>query len=217
VKHIFSSGKADGADATLVQPSNWNDVHIFGGRSLSANTNISLSDDLILATGGAGGITLTLPTPVGNTWHTFTFQRVDSAAGGVTVTGTGLTYVLTRLNEVIVVFSDGTNWQLLNYSTAGATGTALLNFGTFPGSSDASVAITGQSEIVASSIVQAWIYPAATADHTADEHIVEEFVVSAGNIVAGTGFTIYGVSQIPPSPNDLPLIYGQWSVAWRWS
>lgn len=28
VKHVFASAKSDGADATLVRPSNWNDYHV---------------------------------------------------------------------------------------------------------------------------------------------------------------------------------------------
>jgi hypothetical protein len=28
VKHLFTSGVADGADATLVQPGDWNDFHV---------------------------------------------------------------------------------------------------------------------------------------------------------------------------------------------
>lgn len=73
-----------------------------------------------------------------------------------------------------------------------ATGTATLDFGAFPGKSDASVAVTGQAGIVAGSLVEAWIRPVATADHTADEHMAETLKVFAANIVAGTGFTIYG-------------------------
>jgi hypothetical protein len=69
-------------------------------------------------------------------------------------------------------------------------GTATVDFGAFPGSSDATVAVTGQASIVAGSIVQAWIRPVATADHSADEHMLETIKVHASNIVAGTGFTI---------------------------
>ena len=69
-------------------------------------------------------------------------------------------------------------------------GTATVNFGAFPGSSDASVAVTGQAGIVAGSVVQAWIRPVATADHSADEHMLETIKVHAHTIVAGTGFTI---------------------------
>ena len=53
----------------------------------------------------------------------------------------------------------------------GYTGTALLDFGAFPGASDAALAVTGQSAIAANSIVQCWIAPVATGDHSADEHL----------------------------------------------
>ncbi len=64
----------------------------------------------------------------------------------------------------------------------GASGTAALDFGAFPGKSDASVAVTGQAGIVSGSLVEAWIRPEATADHTADEHMLETLKVFAGNI-----------------------------------
>ncbi|MCX6951345.1 MAG: hypothetical protein NTV51_04055 [Verrucomicrobia bacterium] len=73
----------------------------------------------------------------------------------------------------------------------GATGTTTVNFGAFPGSSDTSVAVTGQATILSGSLVEAWIFPTATADHTADEHWVEGIRVMAGNVSAGVGFTIY--------------------------
>lgn len=127
-----------------------------------------------------------------------------------------------------------------------ATGTGTLDFGAFPGASDTALAITGQTGILTGSLVEAWIRPAATADHTADEHVVETLKVLAGNIVAGTGFTIYGVNtnQITeplapleqldgPSSSAGPAgvaderqrswvggmgtrLYGTWSVAWTW-
>jgi hypothetical protein len=75
-----------------------------------------------------------------------------------------------------------------------ATGTASLDFGAFPGSSHTSVTITGQAAITSGSLVEAWIFPATTADHSPDEHVIESLKVMAGNVVAGTGFTIYGVN-----------------------
>lgn len=124
----------------------------------------------------------------------------------------------------------------------GATGTALLDFGAFPGASDASIAITGQAGILSNSFVEAWLLPADTADHTADEHLVETLRVVAGSIVAGTGFTIYGgnTSQLnealqfpgvdrfralgtaaqgglaPSVGGQGTRIYGKWNVAWVW-
>lgn len=91
-----------------------------------------------------------------------------------------------------------------------AVGTATLDFGAFPGATDASIAVTGQSSILSGSSVEAYISPAATADHTADEHWVEALKVVAGNIVAGTGFTIYGRSE------DNTRLYGDYNIGWVW-
>ncbi len=125
----------------------------------------------------------------------------------------------------------------------GAQGTAVLDFGAFPGKSDTSVAVTGQAAIVSGSLVEAWLRPVATADHTADEHMLETLKIFAANIVAGTGFTIYGFNTSELSERPLEqmsrhqtasvrdrlggigaenekrgtLIYGQWTVAWVWN
>jgi hypothetical protein len=95
----------------------------------------------------------------------------------------------------------------------GAQGTAEVDFGAFPGKSDASVVVTGQTGIVAGSLVEAWIRPADTADHLHDEHLVESIRVVAGSIVAGTGFTIYAfnTSQLDEPAADEQLL-GRTSV-----
>jgi len=121
-------------------------------------------------------------------------------------------------------------------------GTTLLNFGAFPGVSDAVVTVIGQTSILAASLVESWIFPASTADHSADEHMLETIKVFAGNIVAGTGFTIYGfnTSQIN-EPLEFPgvarfwptalvrghmgnsrggqgtRLYGAWNCGWAWN
>jgi hypothetical protein len=122
-----------------------------------------------------------------------------------------------------------------------ASGTAILDFGSFPGKSDTSVAVTGQTAIVAGSLVEAWIRPEATADHSADEHMLETIKVFAHSIVPGTGFTISGFNTSQLSEGLEPggegkagsstvgaqggdgapriggrgtRIYGQWTVAW---
>ena len=126
---------------------------------------------------------------------------------------------------------------------SGAAGTTTIDFGAFPGGSDATATVTGQAGILAGSVVQAWLVAQPTADHTADEHRVETISVTCGNIVAGTGFTIYAqnTSQInEPLTMSSPArfrtaaatvygyqerstggrgtrIYGTWTVHWRWS
>ena len=90
-----------------------------------------------------------------------------------------------------------------------ATGIATLNFGAFPGATDASVAVTGQGAIAAASHVEAWVRPEDTADHLTDEHMVDPPRVTVKSIVAGTGFTIYGFAN-----NNRH--YGAWNIAWAW-
>lgn len=128
----------------------------------------------------------------------------------------------------------------------GAQGTTTIDFGAFPGASDASVAVTGQGSILSGSLVEAWLYPVDTSDHLADEHMLETIKVVAGNVVAGVGFTIYAfnTSQInEPLEETTPIgkrsvsklatsiyqyakpyvggqgtrIYGTWTVAWVWN
>ena len=95
-----------------------------------------------------------------------------------------------------------------------ATGTATIDFGAFPGKADTSLAITGQGSIASGSLVEAWLRPADTADHTADEHMVEAIHVFAADIVAGTGFTIHGRST--SGFGQSTRLYGTFSVAWAW-
>lgn len=110
----------------------------------------------------------------------------------------------------------------------GAQGSTTINFGSFPGATDASVAVTGQTGITGGSAVEAWISLTATSNHSADEHWVDPPEIYAGNIVAGTGFTIYAVvkkrCEIGPTSDstrirniDAPMQYGQWTVNWVWN
>ena len=124
----------------------------------------------------------------------------------------------------------------------GAQGTTTIDFGAFPGGSDASVFVSAPT-IAGGSLVEAWLYPSATADHTVDEHIVESIKVFAGNVVASSGFTIYavntsqlneplskaGVSRFRSAATTVygyggetsggigTRIYGTWSVGWVWN
>jgi hypothetical protein len=114
--------------------------------------------------------------------------------------------------------ADRISWQFARTGDKGAdgtgavaVGTVTLDFGAFPGSTDASVAVTGQAGIIPGSLAQARIWPVATADHSVGEHLVDAPIVTAGAIVAGTGFTITGTAR------DGNPVYGAWTVAWAWS
>lgn len=98
----------------------------------------------------------------------------------------------------------------------GAQGQTTINFGAFPGSNDASTVITGQAGILSTSLVEAWIQPVATADHSVAEHYIDPPRVVAGEIVAGTGFTIRGFGSGVQS-GEMPTCYGLWTVDWVWN
>lgn len=118
-------------------------------------------------------------------------------------------------------------------------GTVALDFGAFPGTSDTSIVVTGQALIGAASRVEAWLRLADSADHSADEHLVETIRVAAGAIVPAVGFTVYGVNtsqlyepltrpgagpSVPPRSTEVMAsiggigtrLYGQWLVDWVW-
>lgn len=93
-----------------------------------------------------------------------------------------------------------------------ATGIATIDFGTHPGSNEASVAVTGEATITATSKVEAWIMADdTTSDHTANDHkYFAAFVaLTCGTPSAGVGFTIYARS--------LEKLVGTFKVRWVWA
>ena len=93
-----------------------------------------------------------------------------------------------------------------------ATGTATIDFGVAPGSNEASIAVTGQTEITALGKCEAWVMGDDTStDHTASDH--KYFPVFAsltcGTPSAGVGFTIYARST--------QKLTGNWTVRFVWA
>lgn len=155
-------------------------------------------------------------------------STINFTGAGVTATDSG--------GKTVVTIPGGAG--------SGASGVTEVDFGAFPGNSDSSVAVTGQASIVAGSVVNAWIVATATSDHSADEHFIETIRVTAGNIIAGTGFTIYafntsqanepllvnrsgrisiaGAATTPSSLQGIQIggkgtrLYGKWTVHWEW-
>lgn len=85
-----------------------------------------------------------------------------------------------------------------------AQGTTSINFG--GKATDASVAVSAPS-ITGTQLVEAWVFPAATATNTVDNHIFDPITVIAGNVQAGVGFTIYARA-------DEGFAHGTFNVAW---
>lgn len=95
---------------------------------------------------------------------------------------------------------------------ANGQGTAIIDFGSYPGSNEASVAVTGQATIGASSKAEAYIMGDDTSsNHTASDHrYLGLFVaLTCGTPSSGTGFTIYARSY--------EKMQGQFTVRWVWT
>jgi hypothetical protein len=91
-------------------------------------------------------------------------------------------------------------------------GTASINFGAFPGSNEASVAVTGQTSISATSKVEAFVMGDDTStDHTEQDHrYLTMFAgLTCGTPVAATGFTIYARST--------QKLQGTFTLRWVWA
>ena len=93
------------------------------------------------------------------------------------------------------------------------TGTATIDFGASAvGVNEASVAVTGQGSISATSKAEAFVMADdTTADHSANDHryFGRFATLTCGTPTSGTGFTIYATSE--------HRLSGTWSVRWVWA
>lgn len=88
-------------------------------------------------------------------------------------------------------------------------GTAVLDFGSAPGTNIATTVVTGESTILTGSVVEAYLMADSTATHNAYEHMILPITVTCGSVVAGTGFTITASSPL--------RLTGTFSVNWIWA
>jgi len=126
--HKFVSAVADGADATVVRPSNWNADHNFwlGIRAVTITSDtIAHSDHLSLVTyNNASAIAVSLPAPTGGNmplgWKT-TLKNLG--AGVATVTGTGgATVQLGGSANASYALNTGDTLEILSLGTAAYIG-----------------------------------------------------------------------------------------------
>jgi hypothetical protein len=91
-------------------------------------------------------------------------------------------------------------------------GTAIIDFGAFPGSNEAEVGVTGQLFISPTSKVEAYIMADdTTVDHTSGDHQYAAALLglTCGALAPATGFTIYARS--------VEKLQGTFALRWVWA
>lgn len=89
-----------------------------------------------------------------------------------------------------------------------AQGTTTVDFGSRETS--VQVAVTGQTALLSGSLCEAWLFPVDTASNTADNHWFDDLQVTAGSVVAGTGFTITVNCKTG-------VAHGVFNIGWVWN
>lgn len=89
-------------------------------RVSAISTSLSETDAILLATGGSGGITVTLPTAVGKAGRKFTIKKVDAGAGNISIVTTSAQTIDGQSNWLLVdqfqfleAVSDGAAWNVI--------------------------------------------------------------------------------------------------------
>lgn len=91
------------------------------------------------------------------------------------------------------------------------TGTAVVDFGAWPGSNEASVAVAGLSEILATDHAEAWFMAEPSLDHTANDHAYAATLaaLSCSTPTEYVGFTIHARS--------VHKLQGKFNVHYVWA
>lgn len=124
--------------------------------------------------------------------------------------GTALTGVIEEITLGTNLSLSGTTLNATGGGSGATYGNATIDFST--GSNEASIVVIGQTSITLTATINAFIMADdTTADHTASDHKYAPtlFSLSCGDLVAGTGFTIYARS--------IHKISGTFKVRFAWS
>lgn len=104
--------------ATAVKITSEVDPYVYAAvTSVSSNTTLTNGNSIVLATGGAGGITVTLPAPTSG--KIFNIKKVDAGAGVITISppsGTidgSASRVIFSQYDSLTITSNGTNFYLI--------------------------------------------------------------------------------------------------------
>lgn len=129
-----------------------------------------------ISTGGGGGAPTNASYLVLGTNATLTNERVLTAGTGITLTDGGAGGNLT------IASSGGGNAAI-----------AIVDFGSGTGDYSTSTVVTGQTWVTSSSKILTSVIDYGV-ENTAEDASVEGLTITIGDLVAGTGFTVYAAS-----------------------
>ena len=210
------------AATAVVYAVSWTDIDKSGASTVA--TPGSAQGSIAAAT-----TTTIVSAPGASIYRVVTSLAVKATGGAQTVTAqkdvSGTNYPLPSASlatDESLHYEDANGWYVLDATGSrkgvGATGaagtdgggtilgsgTSIIDFGS-GGASHATLAVTGQTAILAGSLVYCWLKPEATADHSADEHLVETIKVFASDVTAGVGFTLHALNTSEAVAPDIPL------------
>jgi hypothetical protein len=119
------------------------------------------------------------------------------------------------------------------------SGSTTVNFGAFPGTFEAKTDVSTPG-VLTTSLVEAWLLPISTADHSQDEHIAEYDAIEVFGYCAANGtlsiiarprpintlrmdISEGGDAQNGPSSGSIRTgaeanrLFGQYTVGWVWT
>ncbi len=183
---------ADGTNAGLMAP-----AQVTKLAGIAAGATVNSSDAALLDRANHTG------TQLAATISDFS-ESVDDRVAALLVAGANITLTYNDVANTLTIAASGGGG-------GGATvGTAVLDFGATP-TLEASVVVTGQAGILTTSAIDAFVQESSTVDNTTTDHLFAgvSLRLVAGNVIAGTGFTIYATSLIGGAT-------GTFNIKWRW-
>jgi hypothetical protein len=133
-------------------------------------------------------------------------EAIDDRVAALLVAGTNVTITYDDVLNTLTIDAAGGGG-----GGSAAGGAATINFGAAPGDATASVVVTGQTGLLTSSRIRAWVQ-GSTADFNEYEHSrLLPLMVGLGisDVVAGTGFTIHASVD--------GRLSGTIAIKWEWS
>jgi len=146
----------------------------------------------------------------------YTDEMVDDRVAALLVEGANIT----------LTYDDGANTLTIDAASgSGNFGVAVADFGAFPGAQRVSVTVSGQSGLISTTKIQAWLQPIATSDHNLDDHLCEEQFLNVKAYYSVDGSFAIEVetcnppqTRYPPSrQGDKYRVWDEFSIGWSWA